>query len=189
MPRLAYFIRVKLWQLLKWAISSFWWKEINFCLTVAKDFNGSMLVEKIITYRKGPLTFGKWARKAFFRSGLAVQTVRITGLRENFSRDRGIEEPYWRLSRKHWLQSLNKHPQAKTRFFHVNLIWAHRVNPLFETYTWFLPTKNCSVEKESGCFVKAKNNKILQRKLQTEILMLMKSVTRLLTRNSNHRHS
>ena len=29
-------------------------------------------VEKIITYRRGPLTFGKWTRKAIFRSGLAV---------------------------------------------------------------------------------------------------------------------
>ena len=48
------------------------WDCYAFRLTVAKDFNGSMLVEKIITYRRGPLTFGKWTRKAFFRSGLAV---------------------------------------------------------------------------------------------------------------------
>ena len=28
--------------------------------TVTIDFNGSMLVEKIITHRKGPLKFRKW---------------------------------------------------------------------------------------------------------------------------------
>ena len=38
-------------------------KEINVRLMVTKDFNASMLVEKIITYRRGPLTFGKWTRK------------------------------------------------------------------------------------------------------------------------------
>ena len=30
------------------------WKEINLCLMVGKDFNGSMLDEKTITHRKGP---------------------------------------------------------------------------------------------------------------------------------------
>ena len=33
---------------------------MNLRLTVTIDFNGSMLVEKIITYRKGPPKFRKW---------------------------------------------------------------------------------------------------------------------------------
>ena len=49
----VYVIRAKLWKLLKWTIL-LGWKEINLCLTVGKDFNGSMLDEKTITHWKGP---------------------------------------------------------------------------------------------------------------------------------------
>ena len=38
-------------------------KEINLRLMVTEDFNASMLVEKIITYRRGPLAFRKSTRK------------------------------------------------------------------------------------------------------------------------------
>ena len=37
-------------------------KEINLRLTATIDFNGSMLVEKIITQREGPPKFRKWIK-------------------------------------------------------------------------------------------------------------------------------
>ena len=66
LPRLAYVIRAKLWKLLKWTISSFWWKEINSRLTVTIDVNGSMLAKKIITHQKGPSKFRKWAKTKLY---------------------------------------------------------------------------------------------------------------------------
>ena len=36
-------------------------KKITLRLTVIIDFNGSMLVKKTITHRKGPSKFRKWA--------------------------------------------------------------------------------------------------------------------------------
>ena len=61
------------------------------------DFNGSMLVKKIITDWKGPSRFRKWAKTKLYDRDRdwPVSTIGITGLRENFSRDRGIEESYW----------------------------------------------------------------------------------------------
>ena len=37
-------------------------KKITLRLTVIIDFNGSMLVKKTITHRKGPSKFRKWAK-------------------------------------------------------------------------------------------------------------------------------
>ena len=57
---LTYVIPARFWKLLTWTISSFWWKEITLRLTVTIDFNGSMLVKKTITHRKGPSNVSLW---------------------------------------------------------------------------------------------------------------------------------
>ena len=71
-------------------------KKINSSLTVTIDFNGSMLVKKIIIHQKGRSKFRKWAKTKLYNRDRdwPVQTVGITRVRENFIRDRGIEEPY-----------------------------------------------------------------------------------------------
>ena len=57
---LVYLIRVKPWKLLKWTVASFWWKNLR--LTVSKDFNGSILIEKIITDRNDPFNDCKYMK-------------------------------------------------------------------------------------------------------------------------------
>ena len=71
---LMYVIREKLWKLLKWTVS-FGWKKINLRLTVSKDFNGSMLVEKIITHRKGPLKLSEWTKNKTLRPGSGLAGI------------------------------------------------------------------------------------------------------------------
>ena len=80
-PWLTCVIRAKLWKVLKWTISSFWWKEINSRLTLTTDFNGSMLVKKILTHRKGPSKFKKWAKTKQTGSGLALINHRDYGIK------------------------------------------------------------------------------------------------------------
>ena len=63
LPWLACVVRA---ELLKWTISSSWWKEINSCLTMTIDLNESMLIKKIITHRKGHSKFGKWAKTKLY---------------------------------------------------------------------------------------------------------------------------
>ena len=74
---LTYDNRVKL---LKWTISSFWWKQTNLRLTVTVDFNGSTLVEKIIAYRIGPLTLN--GLKQHFMIGIGISRYKPSGLRD-----------------------------------------------------------------------------------------------------------
>ena len=71
---LVYVIREKLWKLLKWTVS-FGWKKINLRLTVSKDFNGSMLVEKIIAHRKGPFKLRKWTKNKNLWSGSGLAGI------------------------------------------------------------------------------------------------------------------
>ena len=72
-------------------------KRKHLYLIVTIDFNGSMLVKKIITDWKGPSRFRKWAKTKLYDRDRdwPVSTIGITELRENFSRDRDIEESYW----------------------------------------------------------------------------------------------
>ena len=74
LPWLIYVIREKLWKLLKWTIS-FGWKKINLRLTVSKDFNVSMLVEKIITHRKGLFKLRKWTKNKNLWSGSGLAGI------------------------------------------------------------------------------------------------------------------
>ena len=77
LPWPACVIRARIWKLLKRRISSFWWKEINSRLTVTIDFNGSMLVNKIITHR-----IGNRLRQS--GSGLAGINLRDYGIERKF---------------------------------------------------------------------------------------------------------
>ena len=74
LPWPMYVIREKLWKLLKWTVS-FGWKKINLRLTVSKDFNRSMLVEKIITHRKGPFKLRKWTKNKNLWSGSGLAGI------------------------------------------------------------------------------------------------------------------
>ena len=64
---------------------------------MSKDFNVSILVEKIIIHCKGPFKLREWTKNKHLWSGsqLIVQTIKITGLKKNFSRDCRTEEACW----------------------------------------------------------------------------------------------
>ena len=85
------------------------------------DFNGSMLVKKIITDWKGPSRFRKWAKTKLYDRDRdwPVSTIGITGLRENFSRDRGIEETYWRPYFLMYVENLQIDNSLKWVLFNV----------------------------------------------------------------------
>ena len=113
LPWLTYIIRARLWKPLKWTISLFWWREINLRLTVTMDFNGSMLVNKIIIYRKGPSKFTKWAKtKLWSGSELAGINRRDYGIERKFLvgiaglripiRDPHLGQKYNRFHRHPW---------------------------------------------------------------------------------------
>ena len=72
------------------------------------DFNGSMLVEKIISYRNGPPKFRNGVRQNCM-IGIGIGWHKPLGLqnweKKFFIQDRGIKEPYWRRSNVFCLQS------------------------------------------------------------------------------------
>ena len=56
----------------------------------------ALVRSKVVHSKDLPAFFEKWDLKRMWPgSGLADKTVGITGLRENFVRDVGIERPYW----------------------------------------------------------------------------------------------
>ena len=60
-----------------------------------------MPIEKILTHRKGPFYIMWWTKKKPQNDqdwDRPLLTVGISGMRENFSRDRGIKEPFWEPS-------------------------------------------------------------------------------------------
>ena len=53
---------------------------MNLSLTITIDFNRSTLVEKIITYRIGPLTLN--GLRQHFRIGIGISQYEPSGLRD-----------------------------------------------------------------------------------------------------------
>ena len=75
---------------------SFWWKDIQLIVNAGLWSEARWIHSKDL-----PSFFEKWEfKRMWLGSGLADKTVGITGLRENFGRDGGIERPYWGPSKE-----------------------------------------------------------------------------------------